>query len=408
MRRVLSLLALAVLYSPAIAPGRASRGHRCAWRAVAILAVAFVAACESPTAPPGGMKPQSVVLFSTPKIIPDFDQPAPAARAFLEHYAPLTSRAAETILILAVGNSEHVLTYRGAQFFADTVQWARFTGLEETDARALSYEQIRGIVQAFRAAADTLGITLKVFDQVDSGIEFTREFFKLNRHPECFSTEWQSFDIRGTLVADAATYATAPGGITAGTSCGRFLADQVAAYASDLGFDGMLYGNQLGTRGRWQPSNGPGFTAAEAQAIRDFWSYSKSVLGDRDLMWFDTYWDVATEHRVWSVPEDAYVHFDYILAAGFAVVSDQYIYQTNLQSKLKLTGPKIIGTLDYVDPWYTYNSMTDFPETSAALERIAIAHRYQVDGLVFFANDHEGAPVPKHRIQSFAQRYFLP
>jgi hypothetical protein len=52
--------------------------------------------------------------------------------------------------------------------------------------------------------------------------------------------------------------------------------------------------------------------------------------------------------------------------------------------------------------------MNDFPEESAHLESIAIQYRYDIDGIVFFANDDRGAPVPRALIESFAERFFGP
>lgn len=363
--------------------------------------------CDLFTDAPKVMAPQTVVLVSTPKIIKDFDEPAADARRFLEHYAPLTSRAEKTVLVFAVGNSQHILTYKGMEHWADSVEWARFTGVNEVDTRKLRYRQIDGIVRAFKAVGDTLGIDLHVFDQVDGGAEFVREYFKLNTHKECFPRPWDSFDIRGKLTADTVKYATALQGTIAGTECGRFLVDQMSVYVQDLGFDGMLYGNQLGTRGRWQPDGGPGYTDGEAKAIRSFFEYSKQKLVDREIIWFDSYNNRKVEHDVYSVPGDAYGRMDYVLASGFCVITFRERYLDNLRSKTRLrSATKVLATLDYVDPWYEYNSMTDFPQCSAYNEEYAIGHKYQIDGVVFFANDDRGAPVPRARIEAFAGRYF--
>lgn len=365
------------------------------------------AGCRLFDGPPPVMGPQSVVLFSTPKIIRNFDSPAADARAFLEHYAPLTSRAQETILVFAVGNSEHVLTYKGRDRWADSVEWARFTGVDEVDKRKLRYHHIDGIVRAFRAVADSLGIRLKVFDQVDGGAEFVREYFKLNTHPECFPPPFDSFDIRAKMKADTVRYATAPNGAVEGTECGKFLVDQMGAYVTDLGFDGMMYGNQLGTRGRWQPDAGPGYSAAEANAILNFFAYSKQVLGAREIIWFDSYNDTRVERNTYSVPPEAYRQMDYVLAAGFCVITFRERYVDNLRSKMLLRGStKVLATLDYVDPWYTYNSKDDFPQCSRYLEDYAVHFRHRLDGVVFFANDQAGNPAPRDRIAAFAERYF--
>lgn len=372
-----------------------------------VVLAACVAGCTRGTEPPRVMRPQTVVLFATPKFIADFEHPDSDVTRFLLHYAPLSRPASETIVIFAVGNSQHILTYRGPEHWSDNVEWARFTGSIEVSTRPLSYRQIDVVVKAFRRTADSLGLRLKVFDQVDSGNEFVREYFKLSDHTECFSQQFQSYDIRGLLRSDTIGYAAAPSGIADGMDCGTFLVDQVARYVHDLGFDGILYGNQLGTRGRWLPGDGPGYSDAEASAIRSFMSYSKQKLAGRDLMWFDSYNNARVEHDTWSVPSDTYDNFDYLIAAGFCVITYPDRYLDNLRSKLRIRGRmKVLATLDYVDPWYKYNSMNAFDEESRTLEAIAILYRYDIDGFVFFANDEQGQLVPARIISSFAQRFF--
>lgn len=374
---------------------------------VLAIAAAVLHGCLSPLDIPRTMRPQTVVLFATPKILSDFSHPAAGVAAFLNNYSPLTSRAAQTIVIFAVGNGDQILTYRGGEFWGDTVEWAGYTDNVPVSKRVLNYRQLQAIVQAFKARAAALGMPLKVFDQIDSGLEFTRNDFKMRRHPECMSWPWGSYDIRGRLVNDNAIYASAPVGIVEGTQCGEFLVDQVSRYTRDLGFDGILYGNQLGTRGRWFPGNGPGYSEEEAAAIRAFLEYSKRGLRDKELMWFDSYNNRQVERDTWSFPSDGYRSFDYLIAAGFCVVTPTERYRDDLESKLQLTaGPRILATLDYVDPWYSYNSMTAFPNKSARLEDIALASRDRIDGIVFFANDRSGAPVPRKLIESFAERFY--
>lgn len=351
--------------------------------------------------------PQAVVLLITPKAIPDFEQPAAGVAAILQRYAPLTTRAAETIIIFAVGNSEHVLMYRGTEHWNDAIEWARYTeGLPVSD-RVLDYRDVDRIVKEFKAQGQAAGLTLKVYDQVDQGVEFALEFWKLDRHPECFSLEWESFDIRGAMKADPYPYASAPEGVGDGKNCGRFLIEQTAAYMRDLGFDGVLYANQLGTRGHWLPDNGPGHSSAEENAIRDFLTYSRQTFADRELMWQDSYNNVAVERATWSFPTDAYNRFDYLIASGFAVVTFTGRYKDNLDSKLALPNrPRVLATIDYVDPWYLYKTMHEFREESEWLERIAIERRYIVDGVFLFANDDTGALIPSPLISSFADRFF--
>ena len=354
------------------------------------------------------MRPQSVVLMVTPKMIHDFASPDADVARFFEHYRPLTSRAAEVVVIFAVGNSDHILHYPGPEGWATNVEWARTTDFSIVSHRFLSYNQIRGIVRAFRRGAASAGIRLKVYDQIDSGGEFTpANNFKYVSHPECTNNRWFMYDIRGRLHADDRDYATAPNGVAEGTLCGEFLADQASAYLHDFGFDGILYGNQLGTRGRWAPGEGVGYSADEAAAIESFFAYSRRVFGDKDIMWFDSYNNVDVERETWSFPAGGYHHFDYLIASGFCVISDSERYLDNLESKLALRKrPRIMATLDYVDPWYTYNSMTDYPEESARLEAIAIEHRDDVDGVMFFANDEVGGLVPRALVESFAARFY--
>jgi hypothetical protein len=376
-----------------------------------VVAAGVLAGCDSPTAARRAMRHQSVVLLVTPKMFPDFAMPEAAVAEFLDHYKPLTSRAATTIVIFAVGNSDHILNYRGSGYWKDSVDWARTTNFVPMSEQILDYHEIDGIVRAFKTRATLAGIRLKIFDQIDSGGEFTiTNRFKYGLHPECTANKWGMFDVRGRLEADGAVYASAPRGIAEGTLCGEFLADQVSRYIRDLGFDGILYGNQLGTRGRWFAGDGPGYSADEAEAIDAFLDYSRHVLGDKELMWFDSYNNVDVERETFSFPAGGYRHFDYLIASGFCVMmrtrDDQYL--DNLRSKLQIqTGPRILATLDYVDPWYPYRSMTDYAGCSSQLEITAVDHRYEIDGVMFFANDAVGALVPRNLVESFAERFFV-
>lgn len=131
------------------------------------------------------------------------------------------------------------------------------------------------------------------------------------------------------------------------------------------------------------------------------------MLGHRGLMWFDSYNNTDVELSSWSFPPDGYSFFDHLIAAGFCVITDTAKYVDNLNSNLLLGGPtRILATLDYVDPWYTYNSMTAFPDESARLESVALEYRNRIDGIVLFANDHVGGLVPRGLIDSFAERFF--
>lgn len=374
---------------------------------LAVFVLVFALGCGAPTEPERPMRPQTVTLLVTPKMLADFGHPEIDIEQFLLHYEPLIARASETIVIFAVGNSDHILTYRGPGYLNDAVEWARFTDGRPVSFRSLSYAQIENIVRVFKSTASAKGFKIKIFDQVDPGNEFTDNPFKYLRHSECMDLTWMSFDIRGRLRKDSEVYATARSGTVEGTLCGSFLVDQANAYLRDLGFDGLMYGNQFGTRGRWLPDNGPGYSLAEATAIHDFLDYSRRILAEKELMWFDSYNNVDVERTTFSFPRDGYHYFDYIVAAGFCVISFPDRYVDDLRSKLALTDRhRVLATLDYVDPWYTYNSMTSYPDESARLEQIAIAYRSQIDGIVFFANDEMGSLVPRPLVESFARRFF--
>jgi hypothetical protein len=354
-------------------------------------------------------RPATVVLFATPKVIPDFDAPRAGVEAFLRHYASLTTRAAEVVVIFAVGNSEHILSYRGRGHWNDPAMWARYTNGKDVAAfdRPLRFRQIANVVRTFKEVAAEAGLALKVYDQIDPGPEMAWEYWKYTRHPECMDLRWDSFDIRGVLKPDSLTYASAPDGAPAGKLCGEFMVDQAAEYLRDLDFDGILYGNQFGTRGKWEPGRGPGYSAAEAAAIQSFLDYSRRAYGRREIMWFDSYNNVDVERDTFSFPSGGYKAFDYLMASGFCVITDTNRYLDNLQSKLtRVSGPRILATLDYVDPWYTYDSMRDFAAESRRLENIAVLNRDRIDGVVFFANDHNGVPVPRTLVDAFAARYF--
>ena len=206
---------------------------------------------------------------------------------------------------------------------------------------------------------------------------------------------------------DAFEYASAPDGIVEGTLCGDFMIDQADRYLTDLGFDGLLFGNQLGTRGHWVPEFGPGWTVWESQAIQRFADLADERLGEHQLMWFDSYNPVHVEFATWSWPPGAYPAFDHILAAGFAVITDTRRYRANLRSKLDLAGGvPVLATLDYADPWYSYNSATAFPEESELLEVIALEHRREIEGVFLFGHDEQGELIAEPLWRDFADRFW--
>jgi len=374
-----------------------------------VIAASVLAGCSSLTEVRQIIKPQSVVLLVTPKIIADFANPDADIARFFDRYKPLTSHASEVIVIFSVGNSDHILSYAGKPYWNTAVEWARTTDQVPVSNRVMDYRTIDGIVRAFRRGGTSAGINLKVYDQIDSGSEFTvNNYFKYVLHPECTANHWGMWDVRGGMQDDHDhVYAGAPSGIAAGTPCGDFLADQVGVYVRDLGFDGILYDNQLGTRGRWHEFDGPFYSVDEAIAIDAFLRRTRRDLAGKELMWFDSYNNVQIERNTFSFPVNGYDSFDYLIASGFCVTERTRTYANNLESKLAIgSRPRILATLDYVDPWYSYNSMTDYKDCSRDLEQTAIDYRARIDGIMFFANDETGALIPASLIESFAERFF--
>ncbi len=385
-----------------------------------ILLIGLSLSCTPTTEDLTGQAGKTIALFCTPKFIQDFDNPVPSITTFFDHYSPLTQEnCRELILIFAVGNSEHILQYQGQDYWRVPLEWARyinddkpFTEPEEIFSEAeLNYQQIHNVVLKFKEEAARRNIPFKIFDQIDQAYEFCYTNFKSNRHPECMAPDipWEKYggyEIMAQLQADHYVYATARQGIPQGKNAGDFLAEQAAAYVHDLEFDGILYGNQLGTRAHWLPDGGPGFSEKESEAILHFFRYSKEKLGDKDLMWFDSYNNIKIEHDRYSVPLEAYQHLDYIIVSGFCVITDPDRYLDNLNSKISLRSvTDILATLDYVDPWYDYNSRDKFPEESRRLEEIALEKYDQIDGLVMFGNDEEGNFIAANLVTDFSKGF---
>ena len=82
-------------------------------------------------------------------------------------------------------------------------------------------------------------------------------------------------------------------------------------------------------------------------------------------------------------------------------------YRANLRSKLDLAGGvPVLATLDYADPWYSYNSATAFPEESELLEVIALEHRREIEGVFLFGHDEQGELIAEPLWRDFADRFW--
>lgn len=320
-------------------------------------------------------------------------------------------KAHRFILIFGIGNSDHILKYRGRKYWNDKVAWSRYIGpmgprTEVVSKESLTYQQIHDIVQGFKSEARKKGYNFDIFAHINSTFEFCENEFRIKRHPETRKNCY-TYNIMVSLNGDNFTYASYPNGIPEGLNAGKFLVDQVDCYLEDMNYDGVLYGNQLGTRGRWDSSTRPGYTKNESEKILEFLRYSKNTFGEKKLMWFDSYNPIEIERKYFSFLIKGYSYFDYIIVSGFCVITDTKRYVKNLNSKLKLsTVTKLLATLDYVDPWYDYNSIEKFPKESKRLEKIAIKYYKNIDGVVMFGNDEYGEFIPKEKVELFAKKFF--
>lgn len=365
-----------------------------------------------------------LTLVVTPKFIRDFAHPRPSIRAFVDHYADALSFRRWRV-VFAVGNSDHILGYPGRHAWDTGVPWARYTEDSRVKRKPgqqlprvpvsnqpLTYARIARIIRVLREETKRAGLTVTVLDQLDKNGEFTEVPFKLARHPEIFSRDWKTAGllINARLTEDAEPYAAYPSGIPSGTHSGTFVVKQTAAYVRDLGFDGVFLSNQVATRGHWDPKRAPGYSDGEAREIRRFFSLLRSHLGKKEIVWWDSTNSVSVERARWAVDPRTYLLMDTIAAAGFCVIrSNTSQYITSLESKLALEAKtKVTATLDYVDPYYTYNSWKQYSHCSASLEDIAISHWGQLEGVFTFGNDERGRFISKNVLARFRSKLETP
>lgn len=382
-------------------------------RSIALGAVGLVLLLASPGA--HAAEEKVLTLIVTPKLIRNFANPRPDIRAFFAHYrAALPFRRFR--VVFAVGNSDHILSYPGRHAWGTPVPWARYTEDSLHPHRRgqqlprvpvsnapLTYRQIAAIARVFRDEARHAGVALTLLDQLDKNGEFAEIPFKLAEHPEIFDRSWKTAGLRiaAPLTADPGPFAAYPSGIPAGTHSGSFIAKQVAAYVRDLGFDGIFLSNQVGTRGHWNPRRSPGYSSAEAREILRFFSRLREHLGDRELVWWDSTHPVAVERSRWSIDPRTYGRINVIAAAGFCVIrQDTPHYRASLESKLG-AGRPVTATLDYVDPYYTYNSWRQYPRCAEDREDVAIARWDDLEGVFTFGHDERGALIPSSLLARF-------
>ena len=363
-------------------------------------------------------------MLITPKVIRDFNNPDEDVAGFFDYYRELFDGAEEVIVVFGVGNSDQMLEYRGKDFWDDNVNWARYIWDDSVhpyeryafSEQTLNYHQIYHIVSAFKEHDGKRGFRVKVYDFFDQAKEFTETDFKTQRHPECYieyvenqeGPKLSGIDIRSRLKADDYVYAAYPEGIPEGTLTADFIVDQIDRYLFDLGFDGVLLLNQVGTRGRWFLEKSPGYSPEEAEAILRFFRNLKSRLGERDLMWMDTYHTVEEEYRYWSVPKEAYDYMDYIGVSQFCVMVDSRTALRNIRSKIKLEHPRILACVDYVDCWYGYKSYAAYSRLSRRclkLEEYLVRYAGEVDGIWFMGHDEVGRYIPSYLLTRLNRKW---
>ena len=351
-------------------------------------------------------------MLMTPKIIRDFDNPNEDIVLFFDYHRELFDGADEVIVVIGVGNSDQMLEYRGKDFWDDDVNWARYVWDDSVhpyeryvfSEQILNYHQIFHIASVFKEYDGKRGFRVRVYDFFDQAKEFTETSFKTQRHPECYieyleTHKLSGIDIRSCLKADDHIYAAYPKGIPQGTLTADFIVDQIDRYLSDLELDGVLLLNQVGTRGRWFLEKSPGYSPEEAEAIGRFFRELKGKVGDRDLMWTDTYHTVDEEHACWSVLRDAYDYMDYIGVSQFCVMVDSRTALINIRSKVKLEHPKVLACVDYVDCWYGYKSYAAYSKLSKRclkLEGYLVRYAGEVDGIWLMGHDEMGRYIPSY------------
>src|SRR5205809_332484 len=186
---------------PLTLPGHVMQ-NRAAWRAgtawlpwrgiLCAAAAAVLQTCWAPLDIPRTMRPQTVVLFATPKMLSDFANPEAGVARFLDNYLPLTSRAYQTIVIFAVGNGDHILTYRGMEYWGDTVEWARYTDGVPVSDRTLDYRQLESIATPVISASTGFCMAISSGRVVDGGPGTGRGTLE-RRRPRY----WRSWSTRG-------------------------------------------------------------------------------------------------------------------------------------------------------------------------------------------------------------------
>lgn len=386
-------------------------------------------------------RPQQVVPWITPKIFPDLEHPEARIRELFDHYEQWFTACDEVVLVVATGNGDHILDYRGPAGWGDTFDWARYNcyggvgadpmahnldwlrrvreGGERSEnpysagpmwilsEQTMTYQTLRRIYRCLREEAERRDLVLRLLEYLEPGPEFCRSEWKTERHPEAARGTADAggtvatgvIDVCSTLHADDRSYAAYPDGVTAGTSTGDFVAAQTAAFVRDLELDGVFLGNQFGLLGFWHPDAAPEPTAERRAGIARFFHRLRQEMGTNLVYWMDTYWPAEVEMDRWAMSEDCYGALDAILISTFAVLVERTQIVPNLESRWRVAdrlnargqrAPAVLFALDFVDPWYAYRTYLDDRRTYDFQRRTYRDHGPRCDGTSFFANDTFG------------------
>lgn len=394
---------------------------------------------------------QQICLWLTPKIFPRLSDPAPRVAEFFDHYAAWIDAGDELVLVFCAGNGDHVLNYRGAAGDAEAFDWARYNsyGGPHADAHAhnldwlrrvreggevsgnpfcagpmfilseekLTYRLLGGIYVALRAEAARRGIVMKLLEYLEPGPEFCGATWKTERHPEAALGKADAggtmaigvIDVCSMLDADDRDYAAFPDGIAQDTVTGDFVAAQAAAFVEGFELDGIFLGNQFGLLGFWHPDHALEPTAQRRAGITRFFRALRSAFDDRLVYWMDSYWPAEVEGAAWAMDAENYLLLDAVMCSNFAVLVEPGQIAPNLTGKCRirdraeadgLRAPKILYSMDFVDPWYAYRSFLDHKLIYSYQRDTYRKHAAELDGIAFFANDTFGHYIPRAPLDS--------
>ena len=355
-----------------------------------------------------------ISVLLTPKFIKNFDNPDEDINKFFKYYKKLLDEYKQIIIIFGIGNSDQILKYRGPGYLNDNVPWDRYINFTLKNRKIISeqtlnYHQIKNIVRQIKYLGKENGYgEVKVFDLLDPGPEFCERDFKENRHLECMYLDdprnpnrvigdWAFLDIISKLKKDSFQYSSYPEGIPEGTKTSDFVINQTRDYLKDMDMEGIWLQNAFGTVGQWDIKYARGYSEEESREILYFFKNLKLVLEKKEIMWFDSYWPKEYEHDYWSVPDEAYEYMAYLQIATYAVLCKSERIRPNLVSKMNLPC-KLIYSVDFVDPWYDYNTYKKYPERLRVIIEILKENIHNVDGIQIWANDEQGKFISRNEL----------